>query len=641
MTTKNDSIKNNVSLFLFFCLIFIFILVLNMTGCSKSDNEETYDDDIIANETEETFNQNENNFSLPELPVDVSNLNAIIDNIILENVNKVVQFILKYLDIVWTFFLSLHILIRIIIYISAISACVGIVISHFLGIYRSINEWQKHPDHNLMYSYFINSGTYQRKKSYSDAHKLLRDHKWLLISFSGLAYRLGNYSNKSKILMFIMTFAYIPLAIIGIIEMFFRILLGTVWLVCINIIQTLLLFATKLISFLMIPISKIFDKTMQNVQYCPQCYNTFNLPEFVCPECKKVHKELIPGRCGVLFARCDCNKKFLPCTEFTGRSYLEAKCPACAAELPAGNPKNLSISLIGGESSGKTAYISAFSKSYIENANKKKKLTVIGKPKEHFDELSSIYNRGKTIKEPESRTYSLIHKYGKKEKNNLVIYDILAEQIISDSYPRSPKYFGYSDGIIVLIDPLSVRSVRDALSKNGDTRKTIYYSVDEIDKLIVQFKNQYAKICGISTGKMSKVPIAIVINKIDIEIINEEIGLDKINEVYNQNPSTYGNDIEEAKNKICRSYLEKLGLVNVLNNIDAAFSKVGFFPVSAIGHISEGGVKFAPIGVLNPIAWIVKENRSSISSIFSQEGLNLKLIKLYEKFINTIKSIKR
>ena len=642
--TRSNLPKNIPCYFLFYFVL--IILALSLIGCDQSYNEVMADDTIddvgiVLDLTNEALEQDDGDFILSELPVDFSALNAIIDEIIMQNLNAVGQFILYYLLIVWTFFLSLPVYIRAVSYISMIAAFIGTIASHALGIYRNKNEWQKHPGHDLMYSYFINSGTFQRKKSYNDAHKLLRDRKWLLVSFAGLAFRLGNYSNKSKILMFILAFAYIPLAIIGFCEMVFRILFGTIWLLVFNLIHSLMLFGTKLISFLMIPISKIFDNAMRNVQYCPHCYNTFNMPEFICPECGRVHKELIPGRCGVLFVRCGCNKKILPCATFTGRSRLVAKCPACTVELAAANARHLSIALIGGESTGKTAFLSAFSKSYIDNAKKKKALTVNGKPANYFDELSRIFSSGKTSKESESRTYSLVHKYGKREKDNLVIYDTLADYILADSYPRSPKYLGYCDGIIVLIDPLSVRSVRDTLATVGDTKTTTDYSADEVDKLVVQFKNQYAKICGIKSGKMSRIPVAIVVNKVDIEIVKSEIGRDTISELYNQNMAAYCNDFDGAKNQICRAYLEKLGLINVLNNIDATFLNVDYFPVSAIGHVSEEGVKFTPIGVLNPVAWIARKNHSSISVIFSPDGLCLKLVKLHEKFVKTLRSIKR
>ena len=115
---------------------------------------------------------------------------------------------------------------------------------------------------------------------------------------------------------------------------------------------------------------------------------------------------------------------------------------------------------------------------------------------------------------------------------------------------------------------------------------------------------------------MSRVPVAVLINKSDIEVVNREIGWDAINELFNQNPAAYNNKLDIARDQICKEYMLKIGLVNVMNNIEATFSNVSFFPVSAIGHIAEDGVAYTPVGVINPVAWIAKESRSKIARFF-------------------------
>jgi len=579
-------------LYFVFVLTLLLVMVLNQAAC------------------EETTDEDNNTVEMNALPLEYSELNALIDEIIFQKLREVIQFLKKYLSIVWAFFLSWPALIKNTIFVSLFPASIGIITSHVLGIYRNRNEWHKHPDHNFMYSYFIKSGTLQRKESYKDAQVLLRDHKWLWVSFAGLAFRLGNYANKSIMLMFVMSFVYIPLSVLGFVEMALRILFGTIWLMVFNMIHRLMLLATKLISFLMIPISSIIDRIMRRTQHCPHCYETFILPEFICPACGKAHRQLIPGNCGVLFVRCVCNRIFLPCTSFTGRSRLTPRCPTCTGKLVVANAKHLSISIIGGNYVGKTAYITAFSNLYTGRTNIKNTLTIEGKPDDYFDELNTMFRSGKTEAEHESRTYSIVHKHRKSKKVNLVFFDTLAEHIISDVFPRSPKYFGFCDGIILIIDPLSIQSVRDEFVKNKKRKNIKHYSDDDIDKMVVQFIHQYTTIRGFSTGKMSNVPVAVLINKIDIEVVKLEIGLAEIKALYNKNPSVYGNSERVARDKICKAYLSKIGLANMLNNIEAIFTNVSFFPVSAIGHIVEEGVAYAPIGVIEPVAWIAKERHS-------------------------------
>lgn len=521
----------------------------------------------------------------------------------------------------WMFFLSLPLEMRISVFVLLFFAFVGILTSHLLGIYKNRDEWQKHPDHELMYSYFIGSGTLQRKKAYRDALSLLWDHKWLWVSAAGLAHRLGNYSNDSKMLTYALSLAYVPLAFVGFIEMILRIVIGTIWLIVFIIIHSVLLFITKCISYLAMPFSKFADRFARKEQHCPHCFETFRLPGFKCPKCGKVHKQLIPGRCGVLFARCECNKIFLPCTTLTGRSHLEAVCPSCEGDLVAANAEQFSIQLIGGASAGKTAFLAAFQHLYLEKANKRAGLTVDGEPENYFSELERMFQTGNSdaTSGGNSQTYSFIHKYGRKANDNLVIYDIPGEVIVDGSYSRNPRNFGFCDGLIFIIDPLSIQTVRDDCVKEGESEALNNSSQDDIDTVIVQFIHQFTKIKGLSARKMSDIPVAVIISKVDIKVVKREIGGPKIRSLYNKNPAVYGNSESTARDEICKEYLSRLGLDNALNNIDATFSNVRYFPISAIGRVVGEDKPYDPIGVMEPAAWIAKEGNANMANLFDLE----------------------
>jgi hypothetical protein len=271
---------------------------------------------------------------------------------------------------------------------------------------------------------------------------------------------------------------------------------------------------------------------------------------------------------------------------------------------------------------GKTAFVAAFSNLYASVARHKRTLTITGKPDNYFYELIDMYNSGKTPLDTESRTYSIIHKHGKIETDNLVFYKTFAEYVMLDKYSRSPKYFRFCDGIILIIDPLCVQSVKKELAQDDNSVDTASYSPNDTNELVVQFIHQYNTICGFGSGVMSNAPAVVLINKADMEVVNREIGLTKIKALYDENPSAYNNDESAAKDQICRAYLAKIGLINVLNNIDATFANVSFFPVSAIGHTAEEGRAFAPVGVIEPVAWIAKKRRSRLARLISSQLIN-------------------
>lgn len=540
---------------------------------------------------------------------------------VISKVIEIAQIVKEYILSMFMFIQSLSTALMISVLAALFFAFVGILASHILGIYKHRNEWKKDPQYNLMYSYFTGSGTLQRKKAYQDARKLLWDHKCLRFSISGLAYRLGNYSNESKLLTFALSLAYVPMAFVGMIEMIFRFVIGTVWLMVFNIIHCILLFIAKVISYLFTPILLLADRNARKEQHCPHCFETFQLPKFKCPKCGAIHKQLTPGRCGVFFARCGCNKVFLPCTAFTGRSHLKAVCPSCEGDLVAANAEQFSIQLIGGASAGKTAFLAAFQHLYLDNANKTSGLTVDGKPEHYFSELERMFQTGisEVTSGGSSQTYSFVHKYGKDANDNLVIYDIPGEVIVDGSYSRNPRNFGFCDGLIFIIDPLSIKTVRDDCVKEGESEALENYSQEDIDTVIVQFIHQFTKIKGLSARKMSNIPVAIIISKVDIKVVKREVGGPKIKSLYNKTPEEYDNLQSIARDKICKAYLSRLGLDNALNNIDATFSNVRYFPISAIGRVVGENKPYDPIGIMEPVAWIAKEGKANMANMFDVE----------------------
>lgn len=113
-------------------------------------------------------------------------------------------------------------------------ALLGIALSLIKSIINNYKSWKPDPDSKLMLSYFCGTSNYQRKLIYQNAKELLFDRKWSWISAAGLAYRLGNCNSESKIILFLYSIAYLPLAFLGIIEMGIRSTVGFCAFFCLN-----------------------------------------------------------------------------------------------------------------------------------------------------------------------------------------------------------------------------------------------------------------------------------------------------------------------------------------------------------------------------------------------------------------------
>ena len=511
---------------------------------------------------------------------------------------------------------------RFLVILALVAAGINIVLPLIKAIIKHKASWKQKPGTKLMYSFAAGSGFHQFKQIYVETHRLLFDRKWSVISFAGLAYRLGNHTNSSKVILFLCSLAYIPLAIMGIAEMLIRFILGLIIYHILAVAYLFLLLALWILNLILIPLFNLADKTTQVTQHCPHDYATFKLPIFECPHCSELHDNLVPGTTGLLWTKCTCGH-FIPCASLTKRKKLNSYCPKCRHALASSNVRALTLQVVGGNSSGKTAFISAFQHQYIDSVWKSGNHSVSTSPEDEFQALEDMYNTGRTEASSHDKVhaYYILHNSSSSSDNGIIIYDVPDEIILSEQYERNPLNFGYCDGIVLVIDPLSIPSVRKECEAAAGGSSTDGWSNDSTEDIIVHFIIKYSEVAGRTARKMTNTPVAVLITKSDLVTIRRKIGYVKIKAEYAANPHLY-NSFDMARDQICRHYLNSIGLSNALNNLDSVFSQISFFPVSAIGHVADGR-PFDPQRVLIPIAWIARQCQSSICNIsaFKEEGI--------------------
>lgn len=499
--------------------------------------------------------------------------------------------------------LALSLIIRVCFFVALFS----ILLSHVTAIMNEWPVWKPIPNSGLMYSYFNGTGFAQCGTIYVDIFNKSWDKKWTPLSIAGLAYRLGQIQNKSKFLLFLLSIIYIPLNIIGFVEMIFRSLIGTVYAVIMGIIHWLILLLLYLINLLLTPFWKLVDLRKTVEQHCPHCYSTFKLPAYRCPDCDEIHKDLRPGKAGLLFARCNCGS-FIPSAIISGRSKLDTLCPECGRPLAASNAKEHTIILIGGNTSGKTAFLASFYKTYTVVAKNTNRVDIGVQPTTEFLELDMIYDSGTTIPSSSTsiRAYNFVHDFPGRQET-IVIYDVPDEVLLEEEYfEKNPLNFAYSDGFVIIFDPFTERSVRVESQKLGEDVMPDSYSSDTLEDIVVAFVQQFSKIASRSSNKISRTPVAVVINKTDMKAVRQKVGDNAIRKVYRSDPERFNNDISVARNDVCRNYLVKLGLSNAINNLESVFSNVQYFAASSMGHV-ENGKPFMPEHVLDPFVWLADQ----------------------------------
>jgi len=436
-------------------------------------------------------------------------------------------------SLLWDILEPLPWIISVLPYVILTTAIAGILFSHARAILQNRNEWLKCPSNNLMYSYFTHSGTHRANIVCSSAHRQIRE----IWGISHLAHLLGNVKHSSHLINLLLSVIYIPLMVLGLIEVALRVVIGSIYLIVMKITHRIVMFATRIFSLALIIVGQLVDRFMRRKQHCAVCYSTYALPVFLCPKCNEEHRgSLTPSECGILFARCSCNEKFLPAMALTGRSRLNSRCPNenCKGKLPAANARQVFIQLVGGADSGRGEYIQAFGMSTA---------------------LAKI--RKKTDAEPSAFPYYWSHRRDNSRsafKDVLTIFDSTDEAATAGEYSKNPLHFDFCNGFILFVNTNSSRE--DAQDDFGVVVNQLILKLSEIK----------------GTGR-EKVPVPVAI------VISNGVGT--------------------------KQYLIDNGYRNVIENIDATFTNVEYFPM----HTRN----------LSPVKWILGQSKSPLAKFFKED----------------------
>lgn len=422
---------------------------------------------------------------------------------------------------------------------------------------------------------------------------------------------------------------------------------GTIFFVLISAIMLTVVSLFFVLVYIGFSMAWLFDRvylTRKKIfTACDECKSKFLIPTYICPKCGAQHTNLSPGVYGILKRTCNCGEK-LPTTFFNGRKKLQAICPNCFAEgkttyLNDRESRPLCVPVVGGRSVGKTAYITAFSKRFVEFTAPQNNLEIefYNQAKEEiYSEIKSDFAHGSTrmtarpqdITKSSSISFSFFVKHKSLKPERLMrIYDIAGEVFTDNNENEVQKQYEYCQGIIFIIDPFSIPTVKAKYENLLTAEDKAGIGRADINGVINVFINKLREVTGLSDRKMSKVPIAVVIGKIDSAGLSEEFSDEKIEEMRFFNPEMEINQ-SDAIDYLCRQFLIKNEMESFINAINMKFENNRFFAASAIGHSRDAGV-YNPVGVLEPMEWICTKADKQLASLWVKE-------KYSEKPINDI-----
>lgn len=379
---------------------------------------------------------------------------------------------------------------------------------------------------------------------------------------------------------------------------------------------------------------------------CHECKEKSLIPTYICPKCGAKHTNLTPGVYGILKRTCVgddpnsyCGEK-LPTTFFNGRRNLEAICPHCETPLADRESVPICIPIVGGRSVGKTAFITAFSKEFIDKVAPAKswETEFYNASKENiYKEIEQDYLTGSTrmtdrpqdINKASSVSFSFFVKGVPFKPERLVhVYDIAGEVFTDNSENEIQKQYEYCQGIVLMIDPFAIPSVRHRCEDKLSPEDIAGIGKADINGIVDSFLNKLREVTGLSDKKMSSRPLAVVIGKIDSAGLGAEIGDVAVKTKMAAFPDKF-TDYYDTQDYLCRKFLKENGMESFLNNVDLKFKDNRFFSCTAIGHTRDKG-QYNPQGVLPPMQWLFGKADAKMAQQWNDVQFSKKIAKIEE-----------
>jgi hypothetical protein len=425
---------------------------------------------------------------------------------------------------------------------------------------------------------------------------------------------------------------------------------GGIFCFIFTVAHSIIAFLFMLLYYILFMIVMIVDRSYLVIREisisCYECKSKFMYPVYICPSCRAKHDKLTPSIYGAFKRKCTCGK-ILPTSIFHAggrRKDLEAHCPVCEQRgkityLTDRESRPVCVPVVGGASVGKSAFITAYANLFIDHIalNKGVDVEFYNKVRESdFQVMKTHFRHGQIFKtavqtdlsRASSIAFSFFVKHRQLKPERLIhIYDIAGETFTENTENELQKQYDYCDGIILLIDPFSIpRVMRQYGQKLNNTDKASTSNAG-IDYIMGNFIIKLQETTRLSKSKLLHTPLAIVLSKIDQADLSLVIGDFAIKRVM----ANHGGDFKDyfdTMDFICREFLRKMDMGDVLSHIQMNFKNSRFFSASAIGHTLNQG-RYSPHNVTPVFDWILATTDPKLAALvsefrFSKEKLPIK-----------------
>lgn len=206
---------------------------------------------------------------------------------------------------------------------------------------------------------------------------------------------------------------------------------------------------------------------------CPRCFHVTPWPAYRCPGCSALHRDLRPGRLGLIVRRCECGK-LLPTMPQRAAWRLKAACQRCRRPLPqgAGAVRDVRISIFGDPAAGKTRFLFAALSSLMSTAGRAG--IAVGCPDQWSKDQVELglgdLERGRdTGRTPATLPTALTVQLGLGTRSTLThLFDTAGAHYRDPQMHDSLGFLADSHGLVYVIDPFTVAGIRRQLADLGN-----------------------------------------------------------------------------------------------------------------------------------------------------------------------------
>ncbi|MGH3712310.1 MAG: TRAFAC clade GTPase domain-containing protein [Micromonosporaceae bacterium] len=205
---------------------------------------------------------------------------------------------------------------------------------------------------------------------------------------------------------------------------------------------------------------------------CPHagCYRPFPRPAYACGGCGAVHRDLRPGRYGVLRRVCRCGAG-LPTSVLLGRNRLAATCPHCERPLDAGvgQAPLVHLPVVGGPAAGKSTY-THLAIGALGETDADLRFADAAEGSGYQTRLESLRKGQPVPRTPAElvRATVLDAQLAGTGRCLLYLFDPPGEHYTATERIGWQRYLDLANGLLVIVDPLSLEGVRRSLTPSEE-----------------------------------------------------------------------------------------------------------------------------------------------------------------------------